>query len=268
MLHIVAWLAVYAVVLFMLGQVIRPWRTRRWFKAIFLPGVLIAIGVQAAAARLCVGGHYKTAPLKAGEFAFSIEKDVPCLAGALFVFVSHVLFYALFFFTVRQLETIVGLEVEAISLPGLHPHQVLEGTIEVDARAYLASLRRSVDLLVANPLPYLALLYLAAPMFANFKLHGRELFWAMLLVIGLGYSVSFADHLEMGFPLLSRGWWAGFFVFPQWWGIFSLYVTAALLTLALAVVPALGRLLVRTMKSDEGRSERADQLSERAGVAR
>ena len=153
MLHIVAWLAVYAVVLFTLGHVIRPWRTRGWFKALFLPGVLIAIGVQAAAARLCVGGRYKTAPLKKGEFAFSIEKDVPCLAGALFVFVSHALFYALFFFTVRQLETFAGFEVDAIALPGLHPHQVLEGTIEVDLRAYLASLRRSVEQLVANPLP-------------------------------------------------------------------------------------------------------------------
>ncbi len=268
MLHIVAWLAVYAVVLFTLGHVIRPWRTRGWFKALFLPGVLIAIGVQAAAARLCVGRRYRTAPLKTGEFAFSIENDVPCLAGALFVFVSHALFYALFFFTVRQLETLAGLDVDAIALPGLHPHQVLEGTIEVDVRAYFAILRRGVEQLVANPLPYLALLYLAAPMFANFKLHGRELFWAALLVIGLGYSVCFADHLEMGFPLLSRGWWAGFFVFPEWWGIFSLYVTVALLTLALAAVPGLGRLIVNTMRSDDRRSEREERLPERAGMAR
>ena len=31
----------------------------------------------------------------------------------------------------------------------------------------------------------------------------------------------------MGFPMLSRGWWASFFYFPSWWAVFSFYVTTA-----------------------------------------
>lgn len=247
MLHIVAWLAVYAMVLFALGQVIRPWRTRTWFKALFFPGLLVAIAVQATAATLCVGGRYRTAPLKPGHYAFRLEDDVPCLAGALFVFVSHCLFYALFFVAARQLERLGGLQVDVVALPGIQPQEVLDGRIAVDFGAFLGGLRRGAEQLFENPLPYLTLLYLAAPMFANFKLQGRELLWAALLVIGLGCAVSFGDYLEMGFPFLSRGWWASFFVFPEWWGVFSLYVTAALLTLIMAAVPGLGAMLARTM---------------------
>ncbi|HLU46499.1 MAG TPA: hypothetical protein VK116_00395, partial [Planctomycetota bacterium] len=34
----------------------------------------------------------------------------------------------------------------------------------------------------------------------------------------------------------TRGWWASIFYFPSWWSLFSLYVTALLLTVAVAIV--------------------------------
>ena len=47
MLHILAWLGVLTVVLFALGEAIRPFRKRYWFKLLFLPGVLLTIESRA-----------------------------------------------------------------------------------------------------------------------------------------------------------------------------------------------------------------------------
>lgn len=245
MLHIVAWLAVYAVVLFVLGEAVRPYRKQRWFKVLFFPGVLIAVGVQAVASKLCVGGKLKFALLKSGEAAlFMTKRDVPCLAGALFVLVSHALFYTLFFITVSRLENAVDFDARMISLPSLYPHDMLEGQIVVDVKDYIASLRESVDAFKASPMPYLVIFYLAFPVFANLQLRGREFFWAALLVVALGCPVYFADWLGLGFPFLSRGWWARFFYFPEWWGLFSLYVTMAFVALGLSCLLRVGHLIV------------------------
>ena len=62
------------------------------------------------------------------------------------------------------------------------------------------------------------------------------------------------DRLGLGFPFLSRGWWARFFVFPEWWGIFSLYVTTALVTLAVSFVPLGGTIVARLLMSREKKS--------------
>lgn len=43
MLHILAWLAVLVAALFALGEVIRPWRKRRWFKLAHVDGEPIPV---------------------------------------------------------------------------------------------------------------------------------------------------------------------------------------------------------------------------------
>ena len=249
MLHIVAWLAVYTGVLFLLGEAIRPWRTRHWFKLLFFPGVLIAIGVQAFAATLCVGGNLKFAPLKEGQAAFFMQKnDVPYLAGGLFVLVSHALFFALFFLTVRLFESPAGFDPSAIALPSLYPHAVLEGRIDGNATDYFTVFRAGVGTLKFTPAPFLLLLYFAVPIFANLRLRAREFFWAGVLIIALGIAY-FGNWAGLGFPFLSRGWLARFFYVPDWWGIFSLYVALALVALPLPLLMRTGKLLVPAVSS-------------------
>ena len=58
----------------------------------------------------------------------------------------------------------------------------------------------------------------------------------------LGVATSIGDWFGVGFPFLSRGWWAGWSFYPKCWALFSFYVTLLLVTLTtftcVRVVPA------------------------------
>lgn len=46
MLHLVAWVAIYTLVLWAVVGLIKPLRDRTWFKMLFLPGTLVAAMIQ------------------------------------------------------------------------------------------------------------------------------------------------------------------------------------------------------------------------------
>ena len=72
MLHIVTWLGIYAFLLVGIGRAVEQFATRRWFKILFLPGTLLAIGVQVCGSVLCVGRAMKLEPIRSGRPAFTI----------------------------------------------------------------------------------------------------------------------------------------------------------------------------------------------------
>ncbi len=233
MLHILAWLAVLSVALFALGEAIRPWRKRRWFKLVFFPGVLLAIGVQVLAARLCVEAHIKRSPLGEGDSAFFIEKtDLPPVAGALFVLLSHAFTFVFFALVVILFRILFGLDPAAIQLCSLYPARLSADPLHVSA----------VESGAGSALaPYFLLVYFFAPVFSNLRLRGREYLVAGLFLFTLGW-IDVGNLL--GLETSSQSWSSRLFLFPPWWGIFSLYVLAVLFTLAVAVVARGGRLIV------------------------
>ena len=240
MLHILAWLAVLTVILFALGEAIRPFRTRHWFKLLFLPGVLLAIAVQGLAAGLCVEARFKSSPLQEGGAAFFMQKnDLPPLVGASFVLVSHTLIFAFFVGMVTLFDSVSALDSSGVLLPSLYASHMSDGHLPVDG----------IDDLFANWLtgdkfvPYFLLLYITAPVLANLRLRSREYLAAGLLLVALGL-VYFGNVLGLGFPFVSRGWMARLFVFPPWWGTFSLYVMTAMVALVVASIARLGRFFV------------------------
>ncbi len=234
MLHIVAWLGIYSAVLLCIGKLIGPWRDRRWFKVLFLPGTFLTVVVHTAASWLCIGGKIRSEPLRDACPVISVDRDkVPYFAGALFLLVSHALFYTVFVVAVYNLQTAGLVRADLVKLPSVYPYEWLEGRIELDLRHYLGGLRSWLSEIRARPLGYLLLLYILAPVFANFRLRGKEFLWAGVVVIALGLVVYFAEWMGMGFPVMSRGWWAQFFYFPAWWGVFSFYFTHALAALVI-----------------------------------
>ena len=247
MLHIIAWVGVYAVLLLGLGLATRSWRDKTWFKAAFLPATLIALAIQAAASYLCLGGPLRFAPLRNGCRLVTVEnRRVPCLAGALYLFVSHIFLYFTFVIGAHTLETAKLIDAHLLELPNLYPMDMLEGRLEVNMAGYLEGLGEFSDAIAAQPIWYGVFIYLFAPVFIQMRLRGREVLWATILILMLGFIVYLIDWMEMGFPMLSRGWWASFFYFPSWWAMFSFYVTtvavACILFTALRNVGKISRL--------------------------
>lgn len=240
MLHILAWLAILTVILFALGEAIRPFRTRHWFKLFFLPGVMLAIGIQGLAARLCVEARYKSAPLHEGEAAFFMQKnDLPPLVGASFVLVSHTLIFAFFVGMVTLFASVSALDPGAIALPSLYPSHASPdgGSLSMSGIDSLFAGWADADVTFV---PYFLFLYVVAPVFANLRLRWREYIAAAVLLVGLGV-VYFGDFLGLGFPFVNRGWTERLFVFPPWWGTFTLYVLTATVTLVVASIARAGR---------------------------
>ncbi len=243
MLHILAWLAVFTVILFALGEAIRPFRTRYWFKLLFLPGVLLAIVVQGLAAKLCVEARFKASPLREGEAAFFMQKsDLPPLVGASFVLVSHTLIFALFVGMVTLFESGSALDPDEFPLPSLYPSHMSSDGDPLSISEIDSVFARWTGGKVTF-VPYFLFLYVAAPVFGNLRLRSREYVAAGLLLVVL-VVVHFGDFLGLGFSFVSRGWVARLFVFPPWWGAFSLYVMTAMVALVIASIARLGRYFV------------------------
>ena len=245
---IVAWLAIYTVLIYVLGLVVRPWRDRSWFKALFLPGILVAIALQKVSAALCLGVPCTISPLEDGRPAFGFDaRRVPCLAGALFILVCHFFIYVVFIFSASKLDSAGLVETDVVSLPTLHAHQVANGYVRVDARGYVRGVGRLLDFSRERFLFTAALLYVAAGVFASVTFTRRQCRWGMIGLAALGVVAYIADWFETGFPFLTRGWWARFFYFPDWWALFSLYVTSLILALSLFASARLAPVVLRAV---------------------
>lgn len=232
MLGLVAWLAVYVLLLWLLGMAADPWRSRRWFKAFFLPGTLLAIGLQQLAARACVGTRYKTSAFREGPcFSFDRTAQVPWLAGALFVVLSHVLLYSVFLLIAVRLDAAGWWNAGLVSLPGIEAEDALAGRIEIDLQGYIHGLEALGRQAARRPWTHLFVSWLLAGLFVSLPFTGQHCRWSLTALAILGGLTWLVHWFGVGFPFLSRGWWAGIFVFPDWWALFSLYFTGLLLTL-------------------------------------
>ncbi len=229
MLHLITWLAIYALVLFALAPAVRSWRETRWFKWIFLPGTLLAVLIQAIAALLCVGRRFELSLWRSGRPAFRMHREnVPWVAGAVFVLLSHLAAYVLFLLAVARVEAIAELECDLVCLPQLHPHDMLDGRFEVEVSGYLAGLQAMRSAVCEHPIAFGVLFWIVAPVLAHLRVATREFLWCALVFGALAIVAYCADWLGMGFPFLTRGWWAEWFYFPRWWALFSLWVTVAM----------------------------------------
>lgn len=229
MLHLITWLAIYFLLLFGLGRVIRDWRDRTWFKVLFLPGTLIAVLPQAVASLLCLGGACRVSPIGDRRPTFGVDdfSRIPSFAGALFVLLSHLLFYVLFLVGVILLQSGGHLNAQLVSLPTLYPEQALEGNIQVNLKGYLEGLNALWGYALSNPAPVLCVLYASAGAFSCLRLWGREFHWGLVVVVILGGLLYVAGRFGVGLPFR-----ANLYYIPRWWVLFSFYFTMALLTFA------------------------------------
>src|SRR5262245_1215023 len=126
MFHLLSWLLVYTLILAALGWAVQPVRDRKWFKVLLFPGTIVAAGIQAGCALLSVATACQFSPLLDGEASFELERErVPCLAGAVFVLLTHSTLYFLYVVLTLQFASSALLEAYPIRLPGLVSRKVL-----------------------------------------------------------------------------------------------------------------------------------------------
>jgi len=268
MLDLIAWLGVYTLVLLALGRLARPWRERTWFKVLFFPGTILAAGVQVVAALLSVAGGARISPVgdKAPVFRFDQAK-VPCLAGALFILLAHAFLYVIYLVAAAQVESAGLSNLHWLSLPRLYPEKIVEGHVDFDFRGYLAGLDAFFAASAARPLVPLLFLYVAAGAFASMRIERREAVWALILFAAAAALTWLARWFGVSFSFLSRGWWAGFSYFPDWWALFSLYVTLSGLSLAGFGIPRVLQRLVHGLTRPSEERKDSSKKSDRKKVA-
>ncbi len=254
MLDIFAWLLVYILILFGVNRAVEPWRDRLWFKIAFFPGTLLAVLVQAVGALLCVGSASRVNLFGDRRPAFAFEKErVPCLAGALFLIVSQTIFYAIYLYAATTAESWGYLYTAWTSLPSLYPAEAIEGYIFFDFRGYRLGVKCLWGDAWGRPLGYGILFHAAAGAFAQLRMGRREWSWAAIALGFFGAIASIMDWFGIGFPFLSRGWWASIFHFPNWWAAFSLFVTLAGFSLAAFSLPHLFARIAKALRSGDGK---------------
>ncbi len=231
MLHLVAWVAIYTLVLWAVGGLIKPWRDRTWFKMLFLPGTLVAALIQSISALLCFGSVKEVHFFRDGKPFLEFDKSrIPYLGGGLFVLLSHAVLFTGFFFAASQLETAGLVDAHAVVLPNLSPLDLLEGEVELSAGPYFESVVAWMQTLVDQPVSSAIFVYAVLSLFASMSMAGAEWRRGAVVLSAIGFVCYAGVWLGVGFSFFSRGWRASWSVFPEWWEVFSLFVTLAALT--------------------------------------
>jgi hypothetical protein len=232
MLHIVAWAALYSLILVLIGWVTRSWRDRTCFKLIFLPGTAVGALIKRIASLISLGS--------AGTIQFVQDREpyfkpgasrVSFLTGGLFLILTHGMLYVLFAVVMNLLDARGVLAAYEVSLPNLYPYDIAEGYIEIAVAPYFQDLGAWTDGLMERPLLLAMVVYADLSIFASMGITGLEWRRGGILLFACGSLVYAASWYGVGVGFLTRGWWASIFHVPTWWAMFSLFITFATLAL-------------------------------------
>jgi hypothetical protein len=232
MLQTVIWIGLYTLVLLGVGCVVGSWAERTWFKLLLLPGTLLGAAIQAASAVVCVGSIKAVHFFRDHKPFLEIEQSrLPYFGGGLRVLVAHLFLFTVFLLLISEAEAVAKVDTHALHLPDFCAEDLLAGEADIEAGPYLCETRDWVGGLSRRPVVALVILYLAVALFSSLKMTGREWRCGALALLAVGSIVYIGGWFGVGFRTFSRGWWAGWFYFPQWWELFSLFLTLAVLSL-------------------------------------
>lgn len=232
---IVVWLGIYVFLLWALRLVVGTWRDQLWFRCVFAPAMIVTALVLRPLGRLCFGKRSRVRPLESGVRAVAVEGErVPCLAGALWLVLTHLIVYILFISAASQIATFTGLGVDTVVLPEIDVDELFLGRIELDWNDSIEGLQAFAGQGAIPTLGLIAIAWLGASFFCALGPSMDQGIWALLVLVLFGLSSRVARWFGLGFPFLSRGWFAEFFFFPSCWSLFALFCTVLLGTLVCA----------------------------------
>lgn len=230
MYNLLFWISIQLLLLWTMQWATRTYRNRRFFKLAISPAVLV--DAQMRLGCCCVGGRTVT------EVAF-FDDGKPFLreGPSKFQYFGQILYLLLWqggaFYLFQYLATgLTALDAMSLSLPHVDPGKLSQGVVDVDAREYLEGFRYLLNTAHWGDWKLWAFLYFMAAFFPCLSIDGKQLRWGAVVVgiVALITAAAIFMGLRPGF--LSRGWWLNWWVLPDFFRVYSLYVSL----LAVAVV--------------------------------
>jgi len=265
MLQTVIWIGLYTLILLGVGWAIGSWSERTWFKVLVLPGTLLGAVIQALSAFACIGSIKAVHFFRDRKPFLEVEQSrLPFLGGGLRVLLAHLLLFTVFLFLVSEAEAVAKVDAHALHLPDLCAEEILEGDVEIEAGPYLLETRDWVAGVSRRPVVALMILYLAVALFSSLKMTGKEWRCATLALLAIGAVAYIGVWFGVGFRTFSRGWWAGWFYFPQWWELFSLFVTLSVLSLCFLILARLVTVSIQRTLSTKRSKKKPHRKGRRA----
>jgi len=123
------------------------------------------------------------------------------------------------------------LDIYNVHLPHLYPYAMLDGEIRIDAGDYLVSVLEWAGCLGGSPLFTSLLAYGSLCLFLPAAISARAWRRGAVVLFLAGMTAYAAAWFGVGVTFFSRGWFAGYLHVPEWWAVFSLYITLACCTL-------------------------------------
>lgn len=240
MYNLLFWISAQAILLWALGELSRDYRNKKAYKLVFLPSALFE-GLLRLTACCFSSLRVKSVDFFEDDWPFAEEGTtrIPVLGPVAFLLMWLGGFYICFMLMATSIDSF---SVHATTLPHVDPVVISTGVVKVDARAYLAG----VDAFLAETdwgSPWVwFLIYWTVGCFPYFGLAFRHVRCGFLVVVLLAVVTFAANHFGVRAGFLSKGWFMTYWVLPEHFRVYSLFVTLLGWTVCAHIV---GRLLRR-----------------------
>jgi hypothetical protein len=230
MCNLLFWIGFQIVILAVLERVTRGYRDRTWFKAVFAPAAcfeglcrLLACAISAKAID--------------GMFWFQDKKPVVQDGKSRIDYVGPVIYliawlgFAYLGFRVWAFSVGEAFDVYSIVLPHVDPVEIANGVVAFDCRAFydgFVAFWQGFDRVSWQGWLFL---YVIAGAFPFQAVTFKHVQCGALIIAAAGFLTFSLGYLGIGPGFMSRGWWLRWWILPDTFRIYSLFVTLLTLTL-------------------------------------
>ena len=229
MYNFLFWVTVQLLCLWLLNSLTRHYRNRKLFKILHLPSLLVEGTARLAACFVAAKPVEKIEFLEDQKPFLSDGKSRIAYFGAGFFLVAwQMLIFLAFYSWITSIESFCTYPV---TLPHINADAITQGFIQFDARSYLQELKNLLLYTPWSSIELWFLLYLTIGVFPFCALTAEQLKGGLVIVSLLGLFTTAMDYLGIRTGFLSRGWYLTRWVLPEFFSVYSFFLTLLCLTL-------------------------------------
>ncbi len=223
MYNLLFWVSIQLLLLWALNWATRTYRNRKLFKLAISPALII--DSQLRLGWCCITGR------SVKEVAFFEDRKPFLKEGPpKTIYLGHITYIVLWqvcaFYLFHQLATGMSqFDSMAMALPHVDPVEMSEGVFAVDAREYLEGLQVFWQSLSWDQWPLWAFLYLMGAFYPCLSIDFHQFKWGALFVGAIALFTACFIFLGIKPGFLSRGWWLNWWILPDFFKVYSLYIS-------------------------------------------
>ncbi len=223
MYNLLFWIGIQLLLLGLLENMTRDYRNRKAFKVLFLPAVLLE-----GFLRLLVC-FVSAKPVERIEFLEDQKpflndgkSRIPYFGPIIFLTLWQACLFASFYSWIGKIEALNGY---TLTLPHVDALAVSQFYLHVDARSYVTGLKLLLAFTRWTSPELWLFLYLVIGLFPFFSLNFRQVKEGAVIVLLLGLFTAAVNYFGFRPGFLSRGWYISKWVLPEFFDVYSLFLT-------------------------------------------